>query len=229
MATIIEFYGLPGSGKTSVSLSLKKILMKNKNDVESFEDIFQKYRKKKLFAKLFFFLKLLIVRFKFVINIIVYSFYYGISLDIAKRVKIALLHEYLIYLYCRKNQNAIIILEEGFIQNILSFAYSNSLIVNKRLYRLIEIIKKNYKNLYFIYCEIDTFSAIERISKRNNNNKRFNPNNKPNLKLRLDIRKTSEKEINKIIDKQILCSLNMNETIEQNANKTFNEVVKLLI
>jgi hypothetical protein len=228
MSKVIEFYGLPGSGKTSVSNLLQTKLIEKEIDVQTFDDVFRKYRTNNFLFKVFTFIKLFFVRYKFVINTIIYSFSYGISLDILKRIKISILHDYLIYSFCQKKQNTILILEEGYIQNILSYAYSKHLIVNKSLYRLINLLNKKNIKLHFVYSKLDIPSAIERIIQRKNNNKRFNPSNIITLENRLKLRQKSENEINKIINNKILCKLNMLETIENNANKLFIKVMELI-
>lgn len=188
---IIELYGLPGCGKTTI----RENLVHSSSETTSYArmtELSQKYNRLSLYKKLVY------IPYKTWFRIILFL----ISMPIHKHKEWILYRKFfilaVIYKFSRhtKGYNYIII-DHGFIQSLVSLMNGNTIYLsNKQRNRFLKIIK-SFPLCTFVYCSIPVELSMERIHKRNRGYGR------------LDVIKDDKKLIQKLIEQEnIFTSVN---------------------
>ena len=179
---IIEFYGIPGCGKSTLSESLYKIISKkrsNKN-VYYYSDILKeynsKYRIKFCCCQKYIWLVICELLFLFfyinnkkaLISLIILA----IQLKSSFMYFIRSLEIMAIYQYIKKtHDNDIIIVDHGIIQNIISLVYMHKIKnTAKFLSRVINVIENN---TYYVFIKTNPNISCKRIRNRQNQHGRL--------------------------------------------------------
>ena len=165
---IIEFAGLPGCGKSTLCKSF--IAEKFPQKVYTYKDIirFVSTKSRRKIYGIYVginpfrwkFLKLLKAFAKKYDNVSVQAMYVLIALyDFTSLLKTF-------------RKNSVVVLDEGFVQNITSIAHLQTITEDKELSELVGYIGAK-KNIFLINCSADMDTVVERIRKRNGKD-RFN-------------------------------------------------------
>lgn len=170
---IIEFNGLPGSGKTTIALQLYEELIKYGNHVLDFNEYFFKNKRNKiLIIKALFQIRGIHVRYLLKILGLI-QIRNKIELKKVKMVISAFLH-FLIYNYCVKIGNyQYIILDQGIVQNWVSFFYDTLISDTKTVKEIYQDIFKSYPYFYMINSEVNTETILSRLKYREHGTSRL--------------------------------------------------------
>lgn len=172
MAVYIELYGLPGAGKTTLCRPVISILKDMGYKVASLDDVYNRNcrggRKYSVFLKMLFKVKLYPLYYKF------WKFFMSCNpddRDFSYFVK-ALFLSYQILDTNKNGDFDVILCEEGFIQYISSFCYSDEMLESVALKKLCTYIS-SLLILYTIHCNLDTEESFKRINGRPVISRRF--------------------------------------------------------
>jgi thymidylate kinase len=211
MAILLEFYGLPGAGKTTISRYLSDQLRQNNIRSCLFAELYAEINKKtKRYLRLSALIKML-GNFKFIVSYM----WTTRSLDIAdyKRWITLWIHykwtQYLLLHYA--NTYDIIIFDQWVIQDLWSLFVFKRTWDDKVIYNFISTL--NYKP-YFVYCGIPVETACERIKERSCDGSRFKGNEITEIRRRLEPNYEVMQRIHHIIssiytpDKEIIIDTN---------------------
>lgn len=164
----VEFYGLPGSGKSTISHKVADMLRKDGYNViePSFatdnRNIPIVRKIKKIFQTLRFYV-MYNEDFKKLVNLVRKNNYHGIETFIQV---INIIPKMLIYR--RTNENSIYIWDEGIVQSAISLSTINDINSEKNKRDLYNIINCNY-SVIKIYIDVSIKTAIYRMKKRSTN------------------------------------------------------------
>lgn len=192
---VIELFGFPGSGKSTISNKFVKYLNDNnisviepKRKIDKELSSFNRYLIKTLYS-----IKSLFIFNKKVVPLL---------LQIAKINKgITLIKQVINILYTLSfyNHSSIVVLDEGIIQSIVSSAYKSSLSETIKLFNLLPNFVK--ENSIFIYVNVDTEICMRRLLKREDGKSRLDKISDPiELKKDLNYLDDNFKEIKKYIE-----------------------------
>jgi len=168
---IIEFNGLPGSGKTTVAKHLLGILRQKEIRAENIDNIKKKLKK----DNKYWYLKH--TNLKDII-IIIHLIFLLIKTKPFQKKRIRYIKTmYLLYLiYNKKLKNVeydIIVVDQGIVQAVISFYYLDGLSNNSYKKVLLRLLNNLYQQLLIINCSIDPVNTMNRIAERDNNERRF--------------------------------------------------------
>lgn len=213
---IIEFFGLPGSGKTA----LCKYLLELKEDSVIFID--QKNNKFFSHQWLLFFHILnpisLINILQYVYIVIKINGFSGAQRKIIKNS----LYRYFVtreFLYCNNDKDIFILFEQNIFQMILSVLHLKDGINDKYIKKILNIFLPYTKNYIAVFSELDIKTTAIRINERTTNTSRFDLYNDEDLIANLYKLNQNIELIKKVIyenDFKII-KLDMHKSIEENA------------
>lgn len=160
---IVEFYGLPGCGKTTLKNYLVKIEEQSEDCQFSIIDILiTHFKKLSLWGKITsipFKAWYFIVRFLLSVPFLPVKEwkFYTIFFDIA-----------LIYnLKSKIHSSSYILVDHGLFQAVQSVIYSKAVTLSERSWRLLQKIADLLNVDYAVYCSVSTELSLQRIRKRN--------------------------------------------------------------
>lgn len=177
----LDFNGLPGCGKTTLSLYLKQKIEEEGKNALLFQDYIDKHVNSNL-NSLKFFLKG-IVRLPIAHFLLFIRFFFSLPLKAPKKIYrcYLLILNYLLYKNCiKEHNNTVIISEQCIIQEIVSCYYDQSINHKKNLIMsLIKILDDNY---FAINAHISIDLVIQRLQQRENGQSRLDGlHNKNNI------------------------------------------------
>ena len=218
MRNVIEFYGLSGCGKTTTSEHLISLLRAKGYTVGTQDDFIHSrlsYSKK---YKYFLYLIYVILSLTKPGNIKLFHVFFKISNDdsITKKIKRSL-YAYRFYIaYIKKNKYDYIVLEQGFIQAIISLFHTESEFDES----LLQIIKEVMtKKSICVYCEADTDIVIRRITGRKTTGGRFDLyTDCENLYRDLEILQRNFAIIDNQLSIDLMCYIKLNMEISAECN-----------
>lgn len=221
---IVEFCGIPGSGKTTISDQVLKTINEKENN-RTF------YPRNVILGKNQFWGK--------VIHRLDRHFFR--CYQFGKRKKIITLAEKIAKEKNAKNQKYIyrlielteaihrqqheknMMLDEGIIQYLTSLSYDKELEMNEQMDELIQIVFPQIQDYYIIDCEISLEESINRLNKRNRKQKhdRYNIDD---LQLQKKIMSVKQKNIRHLmnhpyVQKKRVLKIDMTENMDQNIEK----------
>lgn len=166
---IIEFNGLPASGKTTVSKRLADIYRDNRFSTGTFSDIRAKFSANNRLVRLFSIIEP--GNFLALINTLIFCF--KIKPFAMERVTHAfgLFWFYFYYkkyitTYVKDAYPNIIIVDQGFIQKIISIVHLDK-VDRINLDRLLRILMTDLSGITFVNCHIYPEQSAQRLEKRN--------------------------------------------------------------
>ncbi|PKM61471.1 MAG: hypothetical protein CVU99_03215 [Firmicutes bacterium HGW-Firmicutes-4] len=216
---LLEFNGVPGSGKTTLSNSVIANLNGIDYPVYSYHKIIKKPTRKNL--------KLL---FKYLIHVKCSSFRMGclgmLYLLTNKKfnrenwlriVSIIILYDF----YQKKsmeNSDEVILVDQGIIQQIVSISYETELISDRFVKKIIARLKKKNLHLYIINVDLDVTESFDRLNLRVGNVSRIqNMNRKKGIET-LKIQQNNFDIIREIIRKTGMDSIDINTQVSVDEN-----------
>lgn len=220
---IIEFNGIPGSGKSTLVDNLyNKMILQNMKVIKS-NDIFLEYRASKLQKKIAINIAMFFKSFKVTCLAFKFSLNYGLNRHNIKRVRLLLL---LIYLMKREKENKDIdyfLYDEGIIQFISSIAYDKRIIESKSLILLLNAINSQLSNLYFVNCIVPLNISIDRIKNREAISPRYNIEGVSNIDYLLKCKMYNLDKIRNIMSENKKdVEVDMENSIDENTDYILN-------
>lgn len=223
---IIEFAGLPGSGKTTLSNELINELTKRGYNVVSRRDLLRfKYINNVHITVLYILFKPSL--WKDVFKIINFSKQFPNNNERRLYVKkLIVLYSKLISFNKEKEKfkKTILILDEGFVQYLTSIPHDFTLDNSKKIIELCNLFN-NLNNIKTINCSISIEKAADRILSRKKNNDRFLLTNQDAILKLLSIKRANIGTVLNNVTHDIInfsCSENDNTNIETILNEFEN-------
>jgi len=220
---IIEFNGLPGCGKSTISKQLKKEL----EDLG--HDVYLTYKRKYTPHNIYWIL-LNPKYWKIVFFTIRYSRLFIKRRPLIRLVQIAgFIRKYNHFI--SDNQKGIMIIDQGIIQSIISLAHEDKLIESTRLTRLIKVSGINTMPLHLINCHINPDVAESRMVNRPYNGARIGRLSKEERSKAIEIQKQNlsfiRNQIRTSFPNVSQIDINTECSVETNVNEITNQI-KLL-
>lgn len=156
---IIEFNGLPGSGKTTISLLLKKRI-EGLNNI-----VFLKYYRKVFFCNVYSIL-LAIRYWRLFFLVKKYSKIFRLK----RPLRLCLLYVSYVRMYhdfLKDKSSDILIIDQGVVQSLISLAYKDRVSKNDSLKELLLKSEIDTPQIVFVNCLINEKLAMNRIIARN--------------------------------------------------------------
>lgn len=119
----------------------------------------------------------------------------------------------------RRMDHKDLILDEGLIQYITSLAYSSRLIPGEKLEDLIEMVFPKNEEYYIINCRIPVETSMERVRARNRKNDRYDVGDEEIRKKLMSVKKENIDILlnSRALKKKKILNLNMMDGADQNA------------
>ncbi len=220
----LEFNGIPGSGKTT--LSNRVIMdMKNKNYlIESYHQVIKKPTRKNSRHLLLYLFKIKPGSFKI-------GYLAAMYLITNKKlnhenwlrvISLVVLFDF----YQKKGQDCgdeIILVDQGIVQQIISMLYESELIADKYVKKLICFAKKKNLGLYVVNVDLDINISFDRLVQRKGNISRIQKLNEADAIHTLTIQQNNFNKIRKIINELDL------ESIDVNTKVCIDETVQVIV
>lgn len=164
---VIEFSGLPGSGKTTlINCILSNI---DNNNIITRKELFNNFNKSSLLDKCIY--SILCIDLDFFILLLYLAIIYNSDFKFVKK----LIGLYLCMIYHQNTSIKDVILDEGFLQFITSIIFDLKLKDNKKLDKFVRLLFRKF-NIIEIRCDINIDIAIKRIKERKRNLDRYSYN-----------------------------------------------------
>ncbi|MDD3305845.1 MAG: hypothetical protein PHO29_01945 [Acetobacterium sp.] len=226
----LEFNGIPGSGKTTLSNSVIENQSGMDFAVESYQQVIEKPTRKNL--------KQLV---KYLIHVKLSSFRMGClgmmylltnrkfnRKNWLRIVAIIILYDF----YQKKSieqSEEVILVDQGIVQQIVSISYETELLSDWFVRKMITRIKKKELNLYIVNVDLDVTESFDRLNRRVGNISRIQ---KMNREQGIETLKTQQNNFNiirKIITKTGIASIDINthERIEENVRLLKDFIMKI--
>lgn len=195
---IIEWNGLPGTGKTTVAGEVKNILEQNEINC-----ILKHQRPKTKIQKYFSYL------FDGSLHLHYLARKYAKSIqgkNVREKIQISslLVYYYRMYLDFQKScPNKVLLIDQGIIQGLISIAHTDPIKNRKTLENVVRFISKKI-SFFIIDCELNPQLSFERIRIRNTNFGRLDNCEDVELKKNLDIQAENFKIVRDVIKRQTL-------------------------
>lgn len=166
---IIDLFGLPGTGKSTIAKELYIEFKKREIDVYFFNK--NEYLKDEKFEKrrLFDYIKLLKVKnIIFFIQFVLIKkekdiFRQGMKEKIWKKLRLVMLYDKLTQ---KSDENKICIVDQGIIQDFSDY-YININVKHEFVRKYLNCFLKSNNKYIYVYCDLEVENAIDRIKNRN--------------------------------------------------------------
>lgn len=210
----LEFNGIPGSGKTTLSNRVIEDMKSADYPVESYHQIIKKPSRKNLKHLLLFLFRIKPSSFKIGYLAVMYLIT-NKKLNHEnwlRAISLVVLFDF----YQKKNRDnvqEVILVDQGIAQQIISMLYESELIVDKYVRKLIRYAKKKDLGIFIVNVDLDIKASFERLTKRKGNISRIQKLNEANAIHTLTIQQNNFNKIRKIIKELELESLNVNTQV----------------
>ena len=214
---IVEFNGIPGSGKTTISRELEKELKNKSLKIINEKDIFNDNNKvSNLFclknAKINMTILLL------AIDILIKNRQKGTLINAIKIIR----YNNIIYKNYKNKEYDYIILSEGMIQFLSSLFDNNKYDNKKNISKIAKGLSRIYRSILYVNCDIRESEAFLRISNRTSKPNSVDLMDRNELGIFLEERKYALESIRMIFD-----SLNCNITL--NTEDSIKKNIKIIL
>ncbi|ADI00523.1 hypothetical protein [Salisediminibacterium selenitireducens] len=229
---LVEFNGVAGTGKTTIS---KSLLSQNKNFLKKYVD-YQEYLKyytnRSRLKKIIWFLgqiyRPLNLKFTF------YTLLFILSVGNITKDKLyrgfSLIKTYMHYNnLCKNNKGDIIIIDQGIIQQIISILYLDESKELKQVNKML-VHMKNSLNITFINTNLDVNENINRIGQREYKFSRLDFMDESNAYMAVTIQEKNHDKIRQAISEIKINYLNINTSLDVEHNtRIINEEIGKLV
>lgn len=212
---VIEFNGIPGSGKTTTALAVKKLLRlmeireispKKITKVQrNYKEIILSKRLRNvycIFLKAFFLVRPL-TRERFRFMNMTFDHWLGIEKMCTQK----------------ERKRGVCILDQGIVQGFVSMVYLGEIRDIEKYYECIRQVINRLDNVVFVNCMVDTDTSIKRIHSRKPNGSRLHRvRNESELSNILKVQKQQFERIRERAVKRAI-TIYMNDSVEYNAKK----------
>lgn len=220
---IIEFNGLPGTGKTTIATHLKKMLDEAGIHNEFYGRIPCYSKKENFNLALKYGKKFSFEFFKFVLCR---------DWNVTKnRIKIAIsvIAYYNFYFRCNKEKTPqVLLIDQGIIQGLISVAHTDEIKKKKRIDKIIKTIKN--LDIRYISSIANAEISKERLVHRENGGSRFDKMNEIEREKNLYAQQKNfeiiRSSINEVIDSKYLIEIDTSIEPQQNAKIIFDTIIK---
>lgn len=221
---IIEFNGIPGAGKTTTTLEVKKLLrtmeirdVPSKKIIQCHKDYKEIILSKKIRDVYIIFLKALLLVTPITwerLSLMNMTFNYWLGME---------------KMYIKGNQKkGICVLDQGIVQGFISMAYQGKIRNEKKYCRYIRQVMNQLDNVICINCNVDADISMMRMRTRKSNGGRLQQiNDDKKLREALVLQKHQFERIRKRAIKNFV-AINMNAMPEYNAEKIVRHCMKYL-
>lgn len=226
----LEFNGIPGSGKTTLSNSVIENQSGMDFVVESYQQVIEKPTRKNL--------KQLV---KYLIHVKLSSFRMGClgmmylltNRKFNRKNWLRIVAIIIIYDFYQKKSieqsEEVILVDQGIVQQIVSISYETELLSDWFVRKMITRIKKKELNLYIVNVDLDVTESFDRLNRRVGNISRIQ---KMNREQGIETLKTQQNNFNiirEIITKTGIASIDINthERIEENVRLLKDFIMKI--
>ncbi len=225
---IVEFNGLPGSGKTTTSNCLTKKLEEAGINVENLSDLIKKYKigKAKAIIKLLKDGKILLLLYLFCFFISFKSF----RLRRLKHVKNICLYYVAYAEACNKSKKTVLVIDQGIIQAIVSVAHLDHLREKNKLKKIFYTLGEKF-NYLCVSCISNEEISSQRVIKREINQGRFDRMEKKDLINNLRIQNRTFTNVRKWLAESRTISqieIDMKNQVKQNCETLYETIFKML-
>lgn len=226
----LEFNGIPGSGKTTLSNSVIENLKAMDYPVESYQRVIKKPTRKDLKQLVKYLIHLKPSSFRLGYLGMMYLLTNGkLSRENWLRVvSIIILDDF----YLKKsieNRAEVILVDQGIIQQLVSIIYETELVSDRFVKKIIAHLKKRVPNLYIINVALDVTESFDRLNQRVGNISRIQLLNRKNGIRTLKIQQKNFDIIRGVIRETGFDSIDINTyaDIEENVLLLRDFIVKI--
>ncbi|MFL2095833.1 hypothetical protein [Marinilactibacillus psychrotolerans] len=226
---LVEFNGIPGSGKTTTVNELVQTLKSRKLKVLTLEDVYF-YKEKNTFSKLLTTFKALLSYKILKSNYMIFKFLFYFSFNLSRllfALRLVKLNYQLLRVY--ENENCdLIVLEEGIIQYTANIPHIDSFDKLTILNDLLLNMLRPYNNILLINCDIDLKESVRRIYKRGLKNRRFDVMKEDELLSGLKENSRLFNVMREFCMRKDSTNLNMSDDINNNVDLVVNKILQKL-
>lgn len=217
---IVEFNGLPGVGKSTLSDRFIKQLLKKNILIADLKDVVFKNQKNSFENYLYIIKKICSLKsIKFNIAVLRFTKDYKLSKqNVVYALRLIKLYNKLIDII-DEDEFDYIVLDEGILQYVTSIPHDNLIEKNKNFYNVCNIIKKNFKDFLYIDCYLKKDELFSRIRKRNNTINRFDTLPEDQLENILIVKQKNINILRECLNYPNNIYIDMELNIEENVNK----------
>lgn len=226
---LLEFNGIPGSGKTTLSNRMIANMKDMNYTIESYHRVIKKPTRKNLRHLTRYLFSIKPSSFKLGYFVVMYLFTNKIFNQENWRRVISLI--ILFDLYQKKsleNNDEVIVVDQGIIQQMISMLYKSELIDDKYVKKIIKYTKKKDLGVCIINVDTDVKESFDRLSQRKGNISRIQTLSNEMAINTLNTQQNNLCKIRKIINEIDLESIDINtkESIDKNVLLLENYIMK---
>lgn len=165
---LVEMYGCPGSGKTTISNAVIEKLRLQGYKIADTKNIY--YSGNLRNYKILLLLKIILDRKNWRLYSLIFKvgLKYGVNFENLKYIGYLMILSYQLTAAFKFQRYDVIFLDEGMVQYVSSLMHTKQIIVDKNLENLINEILFKIGNIYLINCVLDLKINIQRLRSRGN-------------------------------------------------------------
>jgi len=219
MNKIIEFNGVPGTGKTTIA----KALLELEKEILVYEKLKKKYMHRNKFKTIYYLFAYGDIKILWLLFLLILKSK-PIELETFYRIRNIYSIVVMYSIINKKYNNKVIVMDEGIIQALVLTIYNKNYINYKRYNKLVETILNKYNNLHLVNCKLELNEIIKRYKNRNRSkDKHILSKSQKELYLITKRRKESNEYIWNLLKK-----FNFNKNINLDANSDIQNNAKLI-
>lgn len=219
----MEFNGIPGSGKTTLSNKLIAEMKSEDYSVQSYHRVIKKPTKKNLRYLALYLIKIKPSSYKMGYFALMYLFTNKIlnHENWLRVISLIILFDF----YQKESldlKNNVIMVDQGIIQQIISMLYESELIADKYVKKIIKFTKKMGLEIYIINVDLNIKESFDRLNERKGNISRIQ---KLNSEIAINTLNTQQRNFNKV--REIIKEIDI-ESIDVNTQESIDKNVQLI-
>lgn len=226
----LEFNGIPGSGKTTLSNRIITDMKGMNYSVESYHQIIKKPTRKNLRHLILYLFSVKPSSYKMGYFALMYLFTNKILSHGNWLRVVSLIIHFDFYQKKSLDQNdEVIMIDQGIIQQTISMLYKSELIADKYIKKIIKYMKKKELGIYIINVDLDIKESFNRLCQRKGNISRIQMLSGETAIHTLDIQQNNLNIIREIIKEIDIESIDVNtqESIDKNVQMIKNYILRI--
>lgn len=227
---LLEFNGIPGSGKTTLSNRIITNMKDMNYAIESYHRVIKKPTRKNLRHLTWYLFSIKPSSYKMGYYAVMYLLTNKIfnHENWLRVISLIILFD----LYQKKSledNDEVIVVDQGIIQQIISMLYKSELIADKYIKKIIKYTKEKDLGLNIINVDLDIKASFERLNQRKGNVSRIQTLSNEMAILTLNTQQNNLYKIREIINEIDLESIDINtqESIDKNVLLLENYIMKI--